>query len=231
MSAPSYFGSVSSPADNGTGIDNSTQTVTPPASMLAGDLVVFVGACQVAAPTITVSATGGQSWDAGSTVTGTDEGLKIFWCEFNGTWSVNPALNFSAEPGSQPVMAVMHVFRPVLDGIWAVNTTVVGGTMTSASPQPITGITPTLKDNVTVACWAQTNTATWSALSGTGWVAMSTSQWRTTSGTGQSLSFAHQLQGSPVATNDVSLTPSTATTGAKFIMAWNIAPKRICMID
>ena len=33
--APTYFNSASTPADNGTGADNSTQVVTPPGSMVA----------------------------------------------------------------------------------------------------------------------------------------------------------------------------------------------------
>lgn len=67
---------------------------------------------------------------------------------------------------------------------------------------------------------------TWGTLSGTGWVAMETAQWRNTSGTDISLTFAHQLQGTAGATNNVSQTPSTAQAGVNFIASWyhDLAP-------
>jgi hypothetical protein len=222
--APTYFHSASNPADNGTGADNSILAVTPPASMNAGDLVVLVGQLQDATTgNITVSETGGQTWSSVSEAAANDMEVAVFWAQYNGTWSANPSLNFASIAGTQPATAVMHVFRPasVGSGNWVVDTAFAGGAEASASPTVITGITPAKRDNVTLAGWAIPNASTWGTLSGTGWAAMETAQWRNTSGSDQSMTFAHQLQSAPAATNDVSQAPSTAAAGVSFTMAWS----------
>lgn len=224
-SAPTYFGSASNPADNGTGADGSVLAVTPPASMNAGDLVVLVGQLQASPPSgaMAISATGGQSWSSASTVDTNDQAFAVFWTQFNGTWSADPSISFPSESGTQPATAVMHVFRPasVGSGNWVSDTALAGGAEASASPVVISGITPNKRDNVTLAGWAIPNVSTWGTLSGTGWVAMDIAQWRNTSGSDQSATFAHQLQSTPAATNDVSQVPSTATAGISFTMAWS----------
>jgi len=223
-SAPTYFGSASNPADNGTGADGSTLAVTPPASMNAGDLVVMIGQLQDATTgNITISATGGQTWSSVSEAAANDMEAAVFWTQYNGTWSTDPSLAFAAITGTQPATAVMHVFRPasVGSGNWVLDTAFAGGAEASASPVVISGITPTKRDNVTLAGWAIPNVSTWGTLSGTGWVAMDTAQWRNTSGSDQSATFAHQLQSAPAATNDVSQAPSTAVAGVSFTMVWS----------
>lgn len=225
MAAPTYFGSAASPSDNGTQADAATLTITPPASMTSGDLVIVVCAVQVApwtsAPTVAV--TGGQTWSAlvGGT-SANDADIGLFWCQFNGTWGANPQFTFASESGTQPVSAIMHVFRPDAAGTWEVDTAYSGSSMASASPQTITGITPNKRDTVSFAAWCQVGTAvTWGSISGTGWAVTGTAQYRNTAGTDISLAFAHNLKGAASATNNVSLTPSTAQTGVKFIIAFN----------
>lgn len=222
MAAPTYFHSASNPADNGSAADASTLAVTPPGSMVSGDLVVLVGQMQVATTgQITVSATGGQTWSSVSEAAANDQVVSVFWCQYNGTWSADPSLAFASQSGTQPATAVMHVFRPSTVGTWVLDTAFAGGAEASASPTVITGITPNKRDNVVLAGWAIPNASTWGTLSGTGWVAMETAQWRNTSGSDQSITFAHQLQGANAATNNVSQVPSTAAAGVSFIMAWS----------
>src|SRR5678816_4343612 len=223
MAAPTYFHSASNPADNGAANEATTLAVTPPGSMVTGDLVILIGIHRLAADTITLSQASGQSWSDAGNLNGTGCSWHLFWCQFNGTWGADPSLAFAAESGTIPVSAIMHVFRPAAAGTWTEDTAIAGGAMTSATPQTITGITPANNDNVTLAGWLETNISTWGTLSGAGWVAMEVAQYRNSAGSDISATFAHQLQGTKGATGNVSQTPSIATTGAKFTMAWYVS--------
>jgi len=227
MAAPTYFGSASNPADNGTGAEPVTLPVTPPVSMVSGDLVLLIGQMQVTtAGQITLSAQGGQSWSAASVVTGAnDQVMALFWCQFDGTWDTNPSLAFAAAGGTQPCTAIMHVFRPATVGTWAQDTAIAGGAEASASPVVISGITPVNQGNVVLAGWMIPNVSTWGTLAGTGWVVTGAAQYRNTSGSDQSASFAHQLQNAAAPTTDVSKVPSTAAAGISFTMAWSTYTK------
>ena len=59
-----YFGSASTPADNGTNTTNPT-AVTPPGSMQAGDLVLMIAQSRDSTATLAISNAGGQSLDIG----------------------------------------------------------------------------------------------------------------------------------------------------------------------
>src|SRR5687767_5327805 len=103
-----YFGSASNPADNGSNTVN-TIAVTPPASMTEGQLVLFIGHVR-SSTTITVSETGGQTWNALDHIeNGAVVRARVFWCRYNGTWSANPSLTQSS---TICFSAVMHVFTP-----------------------------------------------------------------------------------------------------------------------
>ncbi len=224
MAAPTYFHSASNPADSATATNAEPNTfaVTPPGSMVSGDLVLLIGAHRGTGDTITLSEQSGQAWSDTSNLAGTGTSFHLWWCQFNGSWGADPSLAFAAEGGTIPTSVVMHVFRPAAAGTWTADTAIAGGAMTSATPQTITGITPNNNDNVTLAGWLQSNIATWGTLSGVGWVAMEVAQWRNSSGSDISMTFAHQLQGTKAATNNVSQTPNTATTGTKFTIAWYV---------
>ena len=121
--AITYFGSASTPADNGT----STGTpiaVTPPVSMVTGDLVVMFGYYR-GTSTIAVSATGGQTWStamASTTASGPTLSYFVTYCRYNGTWGANPSLSFSTSSTNTNV--VMHVFRPTTGtNVWALEAT------------------------------------------------------------------------------------------------------------
>lgn len=121
--AITYFGSASTPADNGTST-GTPKAVTPPVSMVVGDLVVMFGYYR-GTSTIAVSATGGQSWSnivTSAAAAGPVLSTFATWCRYNGTWSTDPSLSFSTSSTNTNV--VMHVFRPTnsvntwaLDGV------------------------------------------------------------------------------------------------------------------
>lgn len=224
MSLIEYFGSASTPADNGAAGEPGTHAITPPADMKAGDLVVMLGVHRLAADTITLSATGGQTWNDTGNLNGTTGSVHLWWCVFNGTWSVNPSLAFAAESGTIPVSAIMHVWRPYLIVRWAVDTAIAGGAEASASPVVITGMTPAARDTITLAGWLVPNISTWGTLSGAGWVVTGTAQYRNSTGSDLSAAFAHQIQDDFGPTGDVSLVPSIAVGGTSFTITFAANP-------
>lgn len=206
---PLYFGSASTPADNGTGTADPT-AVTPPSGMLAGDLVCMIGQERSLGTTLQVSQAGGQTWTSENPLSISNQTVRLFWCTFNGTWSANPSVDFL---GTTCNSVQMHVFRaPTADHTWSVNQALVE-LDDSTDPFTITGQTTTGSDpTVTLGGWFSADDNTWGSISGTGWVVTGLAQYRNTSGQDQSASYAHKIQTSAGATGNVS--KSQLTLGA-----------------
>ena len=226
--APTYFASSSLPADNGS--DSTAQlTVTPPASMTAGDLVVVV--CQQRATSgggWVNGVTGGQTWNALATFeSGFFPECRIFWCTFNGTWGASPRFDYS---GSLCSTVVMHVFRPDnTSRAWAIDTDQASAAYTAPST-PFTvsraGLTTVSESTVTLAVWTSIDDNTWNTLTGTGWVTTGTAQYRNTAGSDQSCTFAHYLAAAagevvPTATKNQATLGGDA--GMTAIVSWKFA--------
>lgn len=107
--------------------DGGAHGITPPASMVAGHLVIVdlvvrdTGLTAVPA----VSEAGGQTWSdamGGSTNSGQSMRSKRFWCRFNGTWSATPTFTFGGTAG-QSITGLMSVFAPNTAGsTWSLDT-------------------------------------------------------------------------------------------------------------
>lgn len=208
--AITYFNSASAPADNGAQAGPGPVAVTPPASMQTGDLVLLIGQYR-GAVSITVSATGGQTWNTLAEISTTNCDVQMFWCRFDGTWDANPSLTNTT--GTAALTVVMHVFRPTdTSKDWAVDVALVEADFTApATPftVTITGVTTTQASTVAVATWATADDNTWDSLSGTGWSVTGAAQYRNTTGQDQSCTFAHNIQTSAGATNNVSKNQAT----------------------
>lgn len=228
MPVPTYFGSNSNPVDSASAsqAEPATLIVVGIPDMKPNDLVIFIGHMQVASTgQITISETGGQAWLGPYEVAANDQVFAVFWCAFTGIWTASPSLAFAAQGGTQAATAIMHIFRCSTGCVWALDTPMAGGAEASASPVIITGITPVVRNTVTLAGWAVPNASTWGTLSGAGWIVTGTAQYRNIAGTDQSASFAHFLQAGPSATGDVSLVPSSAAAGLSFIISWKAYPR------
>lgn len=212
--AITFFGSANNPTDDGSLGGPGPIAVTPPASMVAGDLVILAGQCKTAED-ITVSETGGQSWtalDHWTGISGVTDRVRLFYARFNGTWSANPSLTVVADTDAFTV--VMMVFRPsASSNTWAID---VAQTSTSASAPAtpfdvtITGIT-TLTDGALVfAGWATADNNTWALQTG-GWANPGLAQYRNSLGTDQSMSFGYLVKTPAGATGNV--TNRQATLG------------------
>lgn len=197
--AITLFGQTVVPLD-GAAATNATTTITltPPASMLAGDLVV-VYLQQRGTATFSVGVTGGQTWTSIGRDAGTSNvAMETYWARFNGTWAANPRFDFSAGTCTS---AVMLVFRPdVATNDWATQL-IQTVNAAAAATITVTGTTPTQPDNVTVASWMTADDNTWGNLTGASWSKTGLSaQYRNTAGNDQSSTYAYAVQTSPPST-------------------------------
>lgn len=228
MAAPTYFGSASNPADNGTAVEPATLAVTPPASMVAGDLVIMHGWYDESFGTgdVTLSEQGGQTWNGPLPILNAMTG-RTWWCEFSGTWSADPSIAFAAQTGTRAVSVVMHVFRKPAGetAAWQGPGTLAGASYAAPStPFTVTraGITPTLNQNIVLAYFFSQDDNTWDSLTGAGWVLTGAAQYRNLGGGDMSGTFAHQLQDTAAATGDVSKNQATlgGDAGVTGIASW-----------
>lgn len=203
---PTFFGNSFTPTDGGS--NNTTSiTLTPPASMNSGDLVV-VYTTQRGTATISVGNDGGQSWQSlGRNVGTANVSLETFYCTFNGTWASNPQFSYSSGTNTT---AVMLVFRPDnSSNIWQFeNLDTIN--RASAASHTITGVTPSFDNNVTIASWHSADDNTWGNLSGTNWEKTSLqNQYRNLAGSDSSTTIAYQIQSTSASTNNVTQTQLT----------------------
>jgi hypothetical protein len=194
--------------------------------MQAGDLVVVEAAEANFVKTLTLSATGGQTWNTEANQTGNGCAMRLFWCVFNGTWSADPSFATTSPTG---LSAVMHVFRGDLAN-WEQDQAFDLDAVTG-SPTVVTraGVTTSVDNCVALAGWGNTGVRTWGSLSGTGWAVAGDAQYRNTGGGDLTVSFAYYVAASAGATGDVTKTANSALLSAhKWIMAWkNVAPPTV----
>lgn len=240
MPAPTYFGSASNPSDNGSQGDNATLAITPPASMVSGDLVLIFAHVQVVGFSTdpSISATGGQTWNSLSATSGgagDDVSSRVFWCQFNGTWSANPSILIASETGTQPSTVVMHVFRPSSGaGTWNIETGSNAVAGSSGNPMGTgSAITIANDNNVAVAWWVIANASTFSNLNdldGKGWAVTGIDQYRNTAGSDMSASYAHVLQATSGNSGTVNKDASSVAAYRAGKKAWYFTPTAPALI-
>ena len=216
-----YFGSASTPADNGTNTTNPT-AVTPPGSMQAGDFVLMIAQSRTSSGTLAISNAGGQSWTSETQQNQTNCRIRLFWCRFNGTWTANPSVSFGSTINH---IVVMHVFRPSnTSSVWQVDVAQVSGNF-SAPPAPrtvtIPGITTITDGALVFAAWASSDDNTWGSLTG-GWSTPGSAQYRNTSGADASQTHAYKVMATAGASGNVSKNQATlgGDAGARLIIAF-----------
>jgi hypothetical protein len=195
-----FFGVSNIPADNGS--NNTTAlTITPPASMVAGDLVV-VYCTQRGNGVWSVGLTGGQTWTSNDVANSTNISLHVFYTVYNGTWDVNPRFNSSAGTNTS---AQMLVFRPS-GGFKFVTPLVLEATgAATAATITVGSLNHTELSTVSIASWHTADDNTWGNLSGTGWVKTGlANQYRNLAGQDASSTFAYKIQEAAGATGTVS---------------------------
>jgi trimeric autotransporter adhesin len=217
-----FFGASSTPADNGNQA-GTVAAVTPPASMVAGDLVILYAQSRGVGATFTVTTTGGQTWNSGAAYSPgapTTQSIFITWCRFNGTWAANPAITSSSNQG---LSIIMYVYRPsVSTNLWGVNINQTNTASNVQTANTINSVTTTMPNTVTMAFWSNSTTTTWTNLTGAGWSNTGlTAQYRNTNGAGQSHAATYRIQTTPGATGTISLDQTAATNTLRSIMSWH----------
>lgn len=223
-----FFGVSSAPADNGTQ-NGPDVTITPPASMQSGDLVVVFGHYNhTSSTTLTISNLAGQVWNIGGTQFGNNQSYFIAWCRFNGVWSDNPVVSVPAG-NTNSLTATMYVYRPTSSVVtWAVDQA-QSNTTSNTNPHVITGVNNTGANTVSMAFWANTLTNTWAGATGGTWTQAGISTQYRNNGTGvQVHSAAYRIGGSGV-TGNVQQNQNIATTNTrKAIMSWRQISNDLC---
>lgn len=236
MAAPTFHGVGTNPADNSSlGEPQTGASLTPPASMLAGDLVVIrlVNENGSAGDGLALNHLGGQTWTSDTTsgsysYTGAAAGHRVYWCTFNGTWTGgNPTFDLPSKSGNRGGSAQILVFRPdSTSKVWALDTAPSWAGFSAPSTPftvTVTGITPVNADTVTLAGWCSDDDNTWGSLSGTGWSNTGlAAQYRNPAGSDISTTYAYNLKGAPSATNNVSQNQATlgGDAGSTFIISF-----------
>lgn len=202
QAAITYFASASNPTDNNS-LDSTTLAVTPPGSMLAGDLVIMIANARDSGQTLAISATGGQTWTS-QTGNTTNASQRIFWARYNGTWSANPSVSFPAVARATTV--VMHVFRPSSSANgWVLDVAQTNSSYAApASPfdVAITGITTVTNGALVLASWVSTDNNTWQVQTG-GWTSAGGTQYRNADGNDSSQSAAYRIMPTAGASGNV----------------------------
>jgi hypothetical protein len=188
--------------------------------MLAGDLVVIYAHYRNTGGTLDITTDGGQVWASETQSNGTTQRTRIFWCRFDGTWGSNPVVTRSGGSGTQPLTAVMFVFRPSASTTtWGKH---LGPNSVNSTTAAITinGLTNTVPNTVTMAFWGSQDDNTWGAATGAGWNNTGTAQYRNTGGSQQSHTAAYKIQAAAGATGNVSKTQSATDAGRTSIISW-----------
>jgi hypothetical protein len=234
--APEFFGYAESVADNGSAA-GPTCSITPPASMQAGDLVcVVVSRRDHSYPLscdLHYTNQGGQRWsywghnDPGFVLGLADVDARVFWCTFNGTWSGTLAFRTSnsAEDSTStlPMTAAMVVFRAsATSKLWVpmflprgalYNSTGTTKTVTAGTTATQHGS----NNHVAIAVWATPAANTYSGLAGTGWSKSGLpAQTRNLSGSDLTLTLAYHLSTASGAVPSVSQDQNAGTAGVSF---------------
>lgn len=209
--AITYFGSASTPADNGAS-NTSPTAVTPPASMVTGDLVIMTGLYR-GSSAVDMSEAGGQTWSALQSAASATLSQAAFWARYDGTWDANPSMSSSATTNGFTV--VMHVFRPSAgENTWDVDVSVTEGTFSAPSTPfdvTITGITTLTNGSVVLATYCSSDDCSWTVQTA-GWAHAGTNQYRNTAGADSASSYVYQVFPSAGGTGDV-LNRQSVVTG------------------
>ena len=245
--AITLFGTTSTPADNGAQAGPGPVAVTPPASMLAGDLPFLVGLYRdvdvggnTGIPNLfngsnVAAEHGGQRWSSAQPVF--KEAVEPFltfkvhyagWTGFNGAWAANPSL--TVDTGVEALSAVMPVFRPTSAGKrWVPNIGPVTANFAAPTGPNFTVTVPSIttltkhgsQSHVILAGVATGDANTWGNISGTGWTFIGHFRNLNCASPDQSLALMYKIQTASGASLDVTLDQLTlgGDAGVSFIMA------------
>lgn len=201
-----YFGYALGIEDSANVPGPGPHTITPPADMASGDLVIISQSVRLDQTNSSIYVHGGQAWDSSLTMFGSyNNAIRMFWCKFDGTWDASP--QFVSAGTTEAFTPMMHVFRPA-DGAtraWAIDTTAAVGFDAPADPFDVTaaGVTTTYDSSVVVVVFATPDDNSW-LLQTAGWMpAEPYSGLQNTAGSDNSIHLVYKIQQAKGATGNV----------------------------
>jgi hypothetical protein len=210
-------------------VDNANQgtgpgpvVLTPPASMQVGDLYVIVASYRGTA-TLTLAATGGQTWTSEANTQANGQTLRVFWCRFNGTWAGNPSVTNTT--GAETLTAYSAAFAVAAGNQPAIDVAFASGAHTGGTATVPTFNTLTA-GALALAGWVSGDNNVWSGLTA-GWSSPGNqAQWRNIAATDNSIALAYRLLPTAGATGAIAMTQSTEgpDNGIYFRLAFRAAP-------
>jgi hypothetical protein len=212
--AITFFGAATAPATDGGTNTGPSMSITPPASMTAGMLVIVDVAVKQTGlgwTEVTITNTGGQVWHEinNDSCGATNLSCRLYFARFNGTWSANPVFDgLVATVASAEMMVFAESDSSLhfdIDVMPVFTSSAAAATITAPS------ITTATSNAVAVAIWMSVDDNTWNGLTA-GWAYANpggANQARNASGTGQSITSAYQVFGAAGATGTVSQTEAT----------------------
>jgi hypothetical protein len=213
--AITYFGSAATPAPAGSNTTDPV-VVTPPGSMVAGQLIYVITGVRGGLTAVSVLEAGGQNWTTQTLVTDASISLQVHTAVFNGTWSADPSWTGA---GGDPFSGVMHVFSPTSGYVFNPlpdTAQAAGNGALPASPPYDVSIASVISGSasrVALFTWAVGANYGWTLQTG-GFTATGASHFNNTSGSGLSLSTAHLIQTGSGATGAV--VNQTTNTGVQY---------------
>lgn len=234
--AISLFGQTWVPAaDNAATPDLSTttQAITPPAGMQAGDMVLlFVAAGDSGDYDPIISEAGGQTWtaEAEATYAHPSTHIRLFHCVFDGTWDATPSVAFQGTAAANPLCMWMGVFRGVDTLLGPFDVAPAERNYGVTTAKTLGGITTNIDNSLVLHLWGEPDDNTINARSA-GWAGPDGQTGALHEWVGAIIGAADlgiMLQAKTVATagasGDDSVTLGTADVGAGYVLALRAAP-------
>ncbi len=225
----SYFGSFSRypTTDNGSSGSGKTVAIAPPAGMTSGQLAVVVTLYRSTGnkgQSVNVSAAGGQTWHSEPEFLVPSGELyeRVFWTEFNGTWSANPSFIVDTGGSSADAFTLYGLVFNAAPGV-GIDVPFSPVDLGSTSSLHHSGIAPTVDGALVLVGVGQARLATLSGWTA-GWTnANGETQWRNSRGNDDVLGVAYKIAPSGP-TGAVGATSSESKESAAFMIAFRNPP-------
>ncbi len=206
--------------DNTNGVGPGPRAVTPPATLQTGDLYVMVAAYRGTA-TLSLSATGGQTWTSEAQSQANGVTARVFWTRFNGTWAGTPSVTNTS--GTEALTVYSFAFAMSAGMHPEIDVPVTSGGFSGSSTVTVPSLMINTAGTVVLAGWLSNENNTWTAPTA-GWSVPGTQQWRNTQGEDTSLSLAYRVFTTTGATGTVVRTSDGNDPGVYFSLAWKQVP-------